>query len=51
MPRRNKRVFLAMIPTSCLEKMDAALKTVFGEEAGRNFTAYLDTKYRGLFGQ
>ena len=49
MPRRGHDVYIIMLPAKHLDKVNAALVTVFGDEGEKNFAAYIDTKFRSIF--
>lgn len=49
MPRRKHKVFVIMIPRKLLNKVNRALKTVFGNESTKDFVSYLDTNLRKVF--
>lgn len=49
MPRRGHEAYIIMVPARLLKKLNKALKSVFGDESGKNFAAYLDTNLRSVF--
>lgn len=49
MPRRGHEAYIIMVPARLLKKLNKVLKSVFGDESGKNFAAYLDTNIRSVF--